>query len=392
MVVRTGLAAVAVLIAAAFVLRWLAAPSPGVPVSAAAAPVALEQAAPQHVELREPALRTEEPVTPPAAPPAADEPPVREFLGKELRVLDAADLPPDPTQTGPASLTLRLFDAHSGEPCASRVELWRVDAPQNDGWSAGDQLQASVEVDLDGARIPDLPEGRYRAACERAAASQELPEFEVRAPHTAIELWVEQPGEFELRVHFVDRFGEPYPEVEWWEEHWRSIEPPAAARRSRSPRHEHGLIWDHSIFHSFRVDFGRPSPAQRVVPSEDGILLGRHRACTRERGLRPVLRLRAPDGALGELEVPALGDGVVRFVVVGLPADVAASRVRLPDGRPSAAAVEALGLALLCADPERDWRSATVRLKAELEGFQGVELTWSASLGELPWILLEPSR
>jgi hypothetical protein len=33
-----------------------------------------------------------------------------------------------------------------------------------------------------------------------------------------------------------------------------------------------------------------------------------------------------------------------------------------------------------------------VRLKAELEGFQSVELTWSASLGELPWILLEPSR
>jgi hypothetical protein len=389
---RGGLAVVAVLLAAALALRWLAVPSPGVPVRAAAVPVEFGDGGPEQVELREPAPQVQERVDPPATHPAAEEEPPAQGVLEELRMLDAADLPPDPTQTGPASLTLRLVDAHSGEPLASRVELWRVDAPQNDGWSAGDQLQATVEVTRDGAWLADLPEGRYRAACERAAANQVLPEFELRAPHTSIELALERPLEFELRVHFVDRFGEPYASAEWWEQHVRMLEPASAARRSRSPRVLPGSIWGLSFQHSFAFDFEQPRPRQTVVQSDDGILLGRHRACTRERGLRPVLRLRAPDGALGELEVPALGDGVVRFVVVGLPADVAASRVRLPDGRPSAAAVEALGLALLCADPERDWRSAPVRLKAELEGFQGVELTWSASLGELPWILLEPSR
>lgn len=299
---------------------------------------------------------------------------------------DESDRPPDPVESGPASLFLRLIDAHSGDAIASRLELWRIEAPGNADWSAGDQLQLTADVPAEGARFPSLPEGRYRASCARADGGSVLPEFEVRAPHTEVELALELPGDFEVRVHFLDRFGVPYPSAHWWPIRMRLVDPPTAVRSPREQRGASGSSWSHSM----AVSFAGQASMQEVVQTAEGLLLGRFSTASRECGFVPVMRLRAPDGALAEIEVPAQADGDLLFVAVGLSPDVAAARVRLPDGRASAAQVEALGLGLPCEDPGRAWRSAPVHLRADLAGFASVDLQWRAADGELPWILLEP--
>lgn len=292
------------------------------------------------------------------------------------------ELPPDPVEFGPAALSLRLIDARSGAPVASRVELWRVEAPGNAGWTAGDQLQLAADVPLEGARFANLPEGRYRAVCDAARFDQPPPAFELRAPHGEVEVALEMPRAFELRVRFVDRFGEPYASAEWWQEGARPVEPAPHRTRARAPRGVEVWVDSEVLMWS-----GDPELHGLGGPQADGgWSLGRQRERSRGERLVRVLRLRAPDGALAEVEVPARAEGDLALVAVGLPDDLAASGVRLPDGRASAARVSALGLARAVAD----WRRAPVLITAELAGFAAHAGEWRPEQGDLPWILLEP--
>lgn len=300
--------------------------------------------------------------------------------------LNQCDLPPDPIESGPASLLLNLIDASSGAPVASRVELWRVDAPGNAAWTDGDQLQLAADVPAGGVRFWSLPEGRYRVVCDVARVDAPPPELELHAPLSERQVTLELPREFELRIRFLDHFGDPYASAEWWEAGGRAIAPAPHVARSRSPRDlvgysvSEGLGWSNAPgVHTL----GGPQPPE-------GFSLGRQRECSRAQSVVRVLRLRAPDGALVEVEVPARSEGDVELVAVGLPPDLAASCVRLPDGSASTAHVEALGLARTLDDLAGDWIEAPIRITAEWTGFEAHASTWRPADGELPWILLQP--
>ena len=60
---------------------------------------------------------------------------------------------------------LEVFERTTREPVATTLHLWRLDAPGNEHWTAGDQRQAIVEVAAGGSWIRELPAGRYRARC-----------------------------------------------------------------------------------------------------------------------------------------------------------------------------------------------------------------------------------
>ncbi len=386
---RQGLAAVGALLALALVGRWHFASRAREPVADESAQ-APSSAAPGQgdASLREPEPAPRAPFAPVGPPPdahEADPESLGSALSEEWTALQESELPPYPPESGPASLTLRLVDARDGASVASGVEPWRVDAPGNADWSPGDQLQATVDVPPDGVRLTGLPEGRYRAACASALASREPPEFELSAAHTSVALELELPREYELCVRFVDRFGEPYPSAEWWLEGARPATAATAVRSARSPRDESVVMVRATAWASRRRQSGRLDGPQ----PERGFALGRQHECARGQTVVHVLRLRAPDGALAELVLPQDASGDVCFVVVGVPSEVAAARVRLPDGRPSVAQVEALGLACGCTDPAREWRTASVRLRAELTGFASVDAEWRPVDGELPWILLQ---
>ncbi|MHC4939337.1 MAG: hypothetical protein ACYTHK_10240 [Planctomycetota bacterium] len=102
--------------------------------------------------------------------------------------------PPDPVGTGPCSLELALYDAWTGAAIRGTVRLYRLDAPANEHWNRGDQLQAVVDVAVEGTVVGGLPAGRYRAHC----VTQRYPgtdhaEFEVAGELSRCALSVETP-------------------------------------------------------------------------------------------------------------------------------------------------------------------------------------------------------
>ncbi len=114
----------------------------------------------------------------------------------------------DPIERGNCSLFLRLADAETGEPLAGRIELWRIAAPANENWSAGDQLQATAVVKTEGTEFARLPAGAYRAICLGAAEGAEYAdEFSVGGSLTKHTLLVHAVREIALHLELFDIHG-----------------------------------------------------------------------------------------------------------------------------------------------------------------------------------------
>ncbi|MBL8899624.1 MAG: hypothetical protein JNM84_18480 [Planctomycetes bacterium] len=82
---------------------------------------------------------------------------------------------PDPLEPGACSFLLRLVDASSGEPCESFVQLWRLDAPESETMTRGDQYVRDLLVPREGAHLEDLAAGRYRLVVAQSGASSDDP-------------------------------------------------------------------------------------------------------------------------------------------------------------------------------------------------------------------------
>ena len=108
---------------------------------------------------------------------------------------------PAPAKPARGALMLSFRDDESGAAVAlRRVQLWRLGLPEDDDWTAGDLLQGRFEVPVEGLRIPDLPEGRYRVySYWLRFGSDDPPEFEVFGVETVVELAV--PMCRDRRVH-----------------------------------------------------------------------------------------------------------------------------------------------------------------------------------------------
>ena len=83
-------------------------------------------------------------------------------------------------ERGRCALRVRLLDQVTGRPFASEVELWRLDLPDDESWTAGDQRQATAHVDPDGHTFADLPAGCYRTPLRLMRANAWCPGSEVR--------------------------------------------------------------------------------------------------------------------------------------------------------------------------------------------------------------------
>jgi len=91
---------------------------------------------------------------------------------------------------------------------ASGVHLWRLDAPQNENWTQGDQLQASLHVPESGAFVYELRAGRYRARCGREVEGHhDPPAFLVKGPRTNVTLEIVLPTVHPLYLRIFDETG-----------------------------------------------------------------------------------------------------------------------------------------------------------------------------------------
>lgn len=82
---------------------------------------------------------------------------------------------PDPVERGACSFLLRLVDAASGEPAASVVQIWRLDAPESETMTRGDQFVREPLVPFEGTRVEGFAAGRYRLVAAESSASSDDP-------------------------------------------------------------------------------------------------------------------------------------------------------------------------------------------------------------------------
>jgi len=123
---------------------------------------------------------------------------------------EPVDPPADPVEKGPCSLFLRVHDAATGEPVEAVIHLYRLDAPGNDHWTRGDQLQAELRISKNGRAIADLPADTYRVAClDQPPGSGDEPAFEVSGETTERTIEVRIAPEFDAWLTVADERGSP---------------------------------------------------------------------------------------------------------------------------------------------------------------------------------------
>lgn len=117
---------------------------------------------------------------------------------------------PDPIQTGPCTLLLRIVDLRTGEPLAGTVTLWRLDAPASEYWERGDQAQYSKGISEEGGLFENLAAGSYRAVCHAEREDASDPQaFRVSGALSEVTLELDLPLERTARVLLYDEDGTP---------------------------------------------------------------------------------------------------------------------------------------------------------------------------------------
>ncbi|MEM7167016.1 MAG: hypothetical protein AAF581_16250 [Planctomycetota bacterium] len=118
--------------------------------------------------------------------------------------------PSDVLETGACALELHVLDRLTQQPVATKLELWRLDAPASEHWSRGDQRQARAEVDASGVvEIQDLPPWTYRVRCEAARVGSEDPApFLVRGSLSQVTVEIDLPRTLPVTVHVFDENGQ----------------------------------------------------------------------------------------------------------------------------------------------------------------------------------------
>ncbi len=295
----------------------------------ATAPDPGELAAPE-VAPRAPTDREVAPV--PDAPPEVVEEPQDEV----------APLP-DPVERGECALFLQLFDAETREPVRSNVQLWRLDAPGNEGWTRGDQLQATLDVGDGGRWFRELPAGRYRARCEgEHRAAEDPPEFVVECPTTSHHLDLSLPRERDVTVRLFTADGDPVRRAEFRLErrgaHTRSADRPSWVTR-REPTN--GAL--SSVFGMGGGWSGRMRGGWRALEADatGRFLVGACAEGTRTSTPTYVLEMRAGDFAPVYHDFDGDAETMDLVSVLIDPAPVQAS-VLAPDGRTCAELADGL--------------------------------------------------
>lgn len=276
----------------------------------------------------------------------------------------------------------------TGEYVASEVDLYRLGVEGNDVWTAGDQLQATLDVPEGGLGVESLPEGDYRIRCVKEAShADDPPPFSVQGPFTQTTLKVVMPRTYPVRLRVVDATGEAVTEARVAFGKVGNVEHgPKSIRwlQRRQLVHSDELL----ICHDRETSFDTPLVAKPVSAGPDGFLLGEVRQGTH----------RCVDLYSGFVEVPGGGrvlvelDGevtdAVRFLGVTADPSAVAASLRLPDGSVDPSLVERLSIESRAvrvreATPADAWREIPIAVTVEA-GDAHAALRFTFLLAELP--------
>ncbi|MCA8978533.1 MAG: hypothetical protein H6831_14810 [Planctomycetes bacterium] len=244
------------------------------------------------------------------------------------------ELYPDPVELGDCALFLEVYERSALLPVATTVHLWRLDAPGNEHWGAGAQLQATIDVGLEGGWARELPAGRYRARCLAERRANEDPhEFMVSGDTTRLRLSIDTPRERELLVQLFSADGEPIREAEFSLQvrgaNSHSVGRPDWAKE-REPKFDAAFV---GVGMGGAWSGGRRARWKRLSADAEGWF----RPGSAREGKRdetPTYRLEARVGELAPLSHYFDGDDEdLRWISVLVDPELAERSVVAPDGR-----------------------------------------------------------
>lgn len=336
-------------------------------------------------------------------------PPSRAFERVELEpaVAEASDADgifPDPLEVGPCALELRFYDAANGQPVSSDVQLWRLGAPANEHWFAGDQKQLEGTATEGRLLVENLPPGAYRAYVIAARSEAPTPAaFEVAGERTVVEWPVSMPTLRQASLSLFRTDGAPIVGSEDERVEFRGdgefrtshaqTEPDWLAQRK--PKAESTQTFAGSGGgYSRRVH--QPWVQREAGPLgfDMGTVRGDSRAM--QRTYRQRVRVAGRSSVVVEMQVREAAE----FVAVFVEHAELQARLRFPAGvveRDLSSDFSVFAEALAVGESTGrsalyDWSSAKVRIRLQNAEFEPVSFTWCPADGPLPEIVLVPAE
>jgi len=324
------------------------------------------------------ALKAVAPLPPRPAPAVEPELPEEEFEMEQ---------PDDPIETGDCTLYLTLVERGSLRPVASWVTLYRLDAPANEFYEHGDQVQARLQVPETGLVIRDLPEDGYRLVVDQIRRAQGDPAaFEVRGRNTQHEVLIDLPREREAWLVLYDAAGRRIERA--------SIQVlPTEAR----PRWPWEIRWVQgrackleNVFEevtSDAVDFGAPLPAavERVAEAEGFRLTGLRESNSGETRVH-VWRASLEGHTSVVVRITMDSEPPERLVGLIAPLDELEESIRLPSGEdvrsfPGSVSASSLARPASQLPPDDPWRVLVVDVRVAPGGYEPLEFRWQPAAG-----------
>lgn len=360
--------------------------------------------------------RESEPTAPPAGLPEAQrvshedpvpdtptpEPtePIVELTGSEIDDRDPAPaveaervfdhLPTDPIETGDCELALRLFDSETRDPVESDVFLWRLDAPGNENWTDGDQLQARESIPKDGFTFGSLPAGDYRVVCvEERFDAVDHKMFRVEGPETRVDLNLLMPRARKAHVQIYSVDG-------------NVVKRATIASRGHTPgtrpvdrpewlreRELRGRLDKPGAFGLGGGGAGLVKRRSLSTAEEEGFLLGRIKEDRRSTRARYFFDVTPPALSTTHVQIDASHEQL-QYVGVAIDPQYIVSRLRQPNGAPVDDAVKAhidiVATAVHCSgrDPAEMWSRVEINVKVADRRFETLRFSFRWEDGDLP--------
>ena len=110
-----------------------------------------------------------------------------------------------------ASLLVEFVDQVTGEPVSGMIQLWRIGLPEDDVWTAGDQLIERLTIELGQHEFAELVPGSYRIEAGMARLGHgALDEFAVDPGANVMRFEVDAARRRLVQVAVVDQDGRPW--------------------------------------------------------------------------------------------------------------------------------------------------------------------------------------
>jgi hypothetical protein len=340
-----------------------------------------------------------EPIPNPDPSAEQTEPEVEIILEEDLVDIDSL---PDPPEAGECDLTIDFVDSITGEAVAGEVKLYRIDAPGNELWTRGDQLQRRGYAKGGQFDATQIPVGTYRAypLFARLHAPTPMP-FDVTGPSTRIEQAVEMPHIEQIQLQLFRSDGVLF------NGHPKSFEfrklgplPEGSAKtepnwlKYRNPRDDNVAYFSESGL----VTFGIESPWKNYPFDANGFSLWSIRGDNREQPWLHRIEARRNHRLTNIIRLKPTGNNFYAAVFLD-PEDLQQALVFPPnqdeiDLRSKfKIQVDAIPLDLEAGRSlDHAWKQCSIEIKLKHADFLSVNLTWQPSQGPLPQIFLSPVK